>query len=158
MTRQGDLFKAKSNQQGCGGDTQLHDRIELASHRLAAEFTESDQLPARYRKGASSAQKMRKGKEDSEVDKRFRANVQAWRVLIRTMLAKLNHDQAWRFINLSPQIDEPIAKVTDNADFCDFNDYLILRRDKQKCDADELGGLAMLSVAFQREVEKRFQG
>ena len=57
--------------------------------------------------------------------------------------------------NLAPQIDGDITKVTDNADFCDFIDYLILRRDKENCDADELGGLAQLSTAFQREVEKR---
>lgn len=157
MTKQSDLFDAKSNQERGGGDTQLRDRIELASHRLAVDFTEDDQLPARYRKRADSAQKMRKGKEDSEVEKRFRANVQSWRVLIETMLGKLNHDQAWRFINLSPQMDESIAKLTDNTDFRDFINYLILRRDKQKCDSDELGGLALLSVAFQREIENRLQ-
>jgi hypothetical protein len=131
------------------------DRVNLACHRLAVEFTEDDQLPARYRKRSDSTQKVRKAKEDSEVEKRFRANVQAWRTLIDTMLAKWDNDQAWRFINLCPQFDGPIKSVADNADFCAFIDYLILRRDKEDCDSDELGGLAQLSVAFQREVEKR---
>jgi len=130
------------------------DRMSLASHRLAVEFTEDELLPTRYRKSADAAQKKRKAKEDSEVEKRFKANVQSWRTLTETMLAKLEPEQAWRFINLVPEVDGALAKVTDNADFCDFIDYLILRRDKENCDADELGGLAQLSVAFQRQVEK----
>jgi hypothetical protein len=130
------------------------DRINLASHRLAVEFTEDDQLPVRYRKRSDSTKKVRKPDEDSDIEKRFRANVHAWKTLIDTMLAKLDKDQAWRFINLCPQFDGPIKSVADNADFCAFIDYLILRRDKEKCDSDELGGLAQLSVAFQRAVEK----
>lgn len=131
------------------------DSVNLASHRLAVEFTEDDQLPARYRKRSDSMQKVRKANEDSDVEKRFRANVHAWRTLIETMLAKLDNDQAWRFINLRPQFDGPIKSVAENDDFCAFIDYLILRRDTEKCNSDELGSLAQVSVAFQREVEKR---
>ncbi len=80
------------------------DRISLASHRLAVEFTEDELLPARYRKSADAAQKKRKVKEDSEVEKRFRVNVQCWRSLIETMFAKLKPEQAWRFINLVPDV------------------------------------------------------
>jgi hypothetical protein len=58
---------------------------------------------------------------------------------------------------LSPQFDGTVNRVTENKDFCNFVDYLILRRDKEKCGPEELGGLALLSVAFQREVEKRIQ-
>jgi hypothetical protein len=130
------------------------DRISLASHRLAVEFTEDELLPTRYRNSADAAQKKRKAKQDSEVEKRFKTNVQSWRALIETMLDKLEPEQAWRFINLVPKVDGALAKVTDNVDFCDFIDYLSLRRDKENCDADELGGLAQLSFAFQRQVEK----
>ncbi len=136
---------------------QTHDPIEIAAYRLAVLFTEDQLLPTRYRKTADSDQRKRQTKQDSEVEKRFRKNVQAWRTLIETMLGRLQAAQAWRFINLSPQVDGALAKVTDNADFCDFIDYLILRRDKENCDADELGGLAQLSTAFQREVEKRLR-
>jgi len=94
---------------------------------------------------------------DSEIEKRFKVNVQVWRSLIETMLAKLKHDQAWRFVDLCPQVDGPIETIADNRDFCAFTDYLILRRDKEKCDSDELGSLAQLSVAFQRQVEKRIK-
>ncbi len=152
MTTQADLF-ADTKRPKAAADT--HDSIEIAAHRLAVQFTEDELLPTRYRKTADSDQRKRKPKQGSEVEKRFRANVQAWRTLIETMLSKLEAAQAWRFINLAPQIDGDLAKVTDNADFCDFIDYLILRRDTKNCDADELGGLAQLSTAFQREVEKR---
>lgn len=134
--------------------TAEEDRISLASHRLAVQFTEDGQLPTRYRKRADSAQKKRKAKEDAEVEKRFKVNVQSWRSLIETMLTKLEPEQAWRFISLVPQINGDLTKVTENRDFCDFLDYLILRRDKENCDPDELGGLAQLSVAFQRKVEE----
>lgn len=152
MITQANLF-ADTKRSNTAADT--HDSIEIAAHRLAVQYTEDMLLPTRYRKSADSDQRKRKSKQDSEIEKRFRANVQAWLTLIETMLSKLEAAQAWRFINLAPQIDGHLAKVTDNADFCDFIDYLILRRDTENCDADELGGLAQLSTAFQREVEKR---
>lgn len=130
------------------------DRVTLTTYRLAVEFTEEEQLPARYRKRSDSKQRSQKVKEDSEIEKRFKANVAAWRVLVGTMLAKLDNDLAWRFLNLNPKVAGNIKSVTDSADFCAFIDYLILRRDKENCDSNELGGLAQLSVAFQHEVEK----
>ena len=85
---------------------------------------------------------------------RFKANVGKWTQLIETMLAKIDQRQAWRFVNLSPRINSTMRQLTDCSDFCDFTDYLILRRDVENCSADELGGLAALCVAFQREIEK----
>ena len=154
MTTQTDLFAGKPAKRSAE-EADMHDRIDIAAHRLAVQFTEDDQLPTRYRRRAEPDQKKRKVKQDSEIEKRFRANVRAWRTLIQTMLGKLQAAQAWRFINLAPQVDGDLAKVTDNPDFCDFIDYLILRRDKENCDADELGGLAQLLTAFQREVENQ---
>jgi hypothetical protein len=96
-------------------------------------------------------------KEGSEVEKRFSANVKSWRQLIETMLGKISKKQAWRFIDVSPEVGPTIRKVTDCTDLRDFVDYLILRREKEQCDAGELGGLALLSTTFQREIEKRIQ-
>ena len=152
MTTQTDLF---ADTRRPNTAAKPHDPIEIAAYRLAIQFTEDQLLPTRYRKTADSDQRKRKPKQDSEVEKRFRENVQAWRTLIETMLSKLEAAQAWRFVNLAPEVDGNLTKVTDNTDFCDFIDYLILRRDEEDCDADELGGLAQLSTAFQREVEKR---
>lgn len=131
--------------------------VALAARRLAIAFTEDAELPARYRKSATISGKARKVKEESEIEKRFKANVDAWRQLIETMLAKINESQAWRFVNLSPRVDNMTEKVTENKDFSDFADYLVLRRDRESCSPKELGGLAMLLTSFQRAVEKRIQ-
>ena len=131
-------------------------RVELAAHRLAVDFTDDADLPPRFRKLSSSV-KPRKTKEDTEMEKRFRANVNSWRQLIETMCAKIGIRQAWQFIDISPEIGPTVRKVTDCKDFCNFIDYLILRRDKEQCGADELGSLAQLSTAFQLAIEKRIQ-
>jgi hypothetical protein len=154
LKTQTDLFVDVAPNQA-DANTDIHDPIELVVHRLAVQFTEDELLPTRYRRTADSDQRKRKPKQDSEVEKRFKSNVQSWRNLIETMLSKLEPEQAWRFINLAPRVDGDLAKVTDNTDFCNFVDYLILRRDKENCDTDELGGLAQLLTAFQREVERR---
>lgn len=133
----------------------LGDRIASAAHKLAVRFTEDADLPARFRRQTDAAVKPRKIKEDSDIEKRFRSNVDSWARLIETMISKIDHAQAWRFVHLLPEIDVPITRVTQNKDFCDFIDYLIVRRDTEKCESGELGGLALLSVAFQREIEKR---
>lgn len=132
-------------------------RVIVAAHQLAVCFTEDGELPSRYRRMKASSAKIRKAKEDTEIDKRFKAKVESWRQLIETMLSNLDRNQAWRFITLRPQITAPIRRVTDNNDFCDFVDYMILRRDQEQCSPDELGGLAQLSVAFQREVENEIR-
>ena len=72
------------------------------------------------------------------------------------MLSKIDNTIAWRFINLKPEINADVKSVFYCKDFCDINDYLVLRRDKENCDDAELGRLAMLSVAIQREIEKTF--
>lgn len=135
----------------------LNDRIAAAAHKLALRFTEDTDLPARFRRQTDTSVKPRKINENSDIETRFRRSVALWARLIETMISKIDHIQAWRFIHLLPQIDGAITKLTQNQDFCDFIDYLVLRRDTEQCDSDELGGLALLSVAFQREIEKRIQ-
>lgn len=130
------------------------DRIAQAAHSLALRFSDDADLPARFRRQANTSAKPREVKKDSDLEKCFRSNVDSWARLIETMIAKLDHTQAWRFVHVLPQIEVPITKIMQNKDFCDFIDYLSLRRDKENCDADELGGLALLSVALQKEVEK----
>jgi hypothetical protein len=133
------------------------DRVAVAAHRLAVRFTDDADLPARYRRRSGLSLKIPRVKEDSDIEKRFKATVESWRKLIETMTARLDQGQAWRLINLRPESVGTIDKVTDSQDFCEFVEYMILRRDKELCGPDELGGLALLSVEFQREVEKRIQ-
>ena len=158
MAQDQDLFEMQSGctQEHGRNTTDGQTRVTVASHRLAVDFTDQAGLPVRFRKSSSST-KSRKINEDSEVEMRFKAKVTLWTQLIETMLAKISDRQAWRFIDLSPEIGPTTQKLTDCKDFCDFMDYLILRRDKEECNADELGGLALLSIAFQREIEKRIQ-
>ncbi len=131
--------------------------VEIAAHKLAIRFTEDTDLPARFRRQSDATVNSRKIKEDSDIEKRFRRNVDSWVRLIETMITKIDHAQVWRFVHMLPESDAPITSVTQNKDFRDFIDYMILRRDTEKCDTDELGSLALLSVAIQREIEKRIQ-
>lgn len=132
-------------------------RIASAALNLAILFSDDDSLPLRFRRHRSSSSRIRQAKKDSELEKRFKAHVKSWHCAINTMLAKLDRRQAWRFIQLTPLVDSETRSVTDNKDFCDFIAYLILRRDKEECCPDELGALALLPVAFQREVEKHIR-
>jgi hypothetical protein len=134
---------------------QREEQVAAAAHRLAVKFTEDIDLPARYRIHPAASRKTRKARKDSGIERRFRATVQGWTLLIETMISKIDQSQAWRFINSTPQFEEkPPLKLTENRDFCDFLDYLILRRDKERCEADELGFLALLLGAFQNKVEE----
>jgi len=132
-----------------------NDRIANAAHKLALRFADDTELPSRFRRQTDSSIKPRAIKENSEIEVRFRANINSWACLIETMISKIDQVQAWRFIHLLPQIEPGITTLTENKDFCDLITYLVLRRDTELCDSDELGGLALLSVAFQREIERR---
>lgn len=134
-------------------------RVAVAAHQLAVQFTQDEDLPAHYRKVSSRTlqRTTKKMKKDSELAKHFATTVVSWTRLIETMLTKIDSRQAWRFISLSPEVHLPLTKLTDCKDLCDFMDYFALRRDTEKCDDDELGGLAQLLTAFQADVSKQVQ-
>jgi hypothetical protein len=133
------------------------DRLTIAAHRLAVYFSDDQDLPARYRKATDLAAKPRKVKEDALIEQRFKANVKSWTDLMETMLTRIDNEQAWRFLDLSPAIPSSVRKLTDCDDFRAFLDYLILRRDKEECCPDELGGICRLLGSFQRKIEERLQ-
>jgi hypothetical protein len=134
-----------------------NDPIAAAAVKLVLRFTEEEDLPVRFRHQGESPRRRRKVKEDSACEKRFRSEIEFWKRLVETMLSKIDSEQAWRLINLSPEIDESITMLTRNGDFRDFMDYLILRRDTERCDSSELGGLALMLNVIQREIEKKNQ-
>ena len=136
-------------------DQKVEDRIKAAALRLAVRLTEEIELPARYKQSSKPSTKPRRIKKDAEIEERFQANVKCWEELIGIMLSKINNQQAWRFIDVAPEVIPEVQKLTDCKDFQDFIDYLILRRDKEECGTDELGNLAMLSVVFQRQIEEK---
>jgi hypothetical protein len=134
--------------------SEKYDKIKLTAHRLSVEFSQEKDLPIRFRKKAGISRQTKKINDNSNVEKNFRSLVTDWTLLIETMLAKIDQKQAWRFIDCNPQIDNKIEKVTDNKDFCDFNEYIILRRDQENCGPEELGGLVVLFNVFQKKVQK----
>ena len=134
-----------------------NDPIAAAAVKLVLRFTEEEDLPVRFRHQGESPRRRRKVKEDSACEKRFRSEIEFWKRLVETMLSKIDSEQAWRLINLSPEIDESSTTLTRNRDFRDFMDYLILRRDTERCDSSELGGLALMLNVIQREIEKKIQ-
>jgi hypothetical protein len=133
----------------------LKDHILIAANRLAIHFSEDKDLTRRYQRQTESARSPRKSNEDSAVERRFKANVELWTVAISTMLTKLDTPFAWRLIHLSPHLEGHERRLTENRDFCTLIDYMVVRRERENCGVDELGRLAQLSVAFQREVEAK---
>jgi len=94
----------------------------------------------------------------SQIEKRFHHHMNAWIETINSILWNVrDQDQAWRFINVKPDINESEKSLTECKDFLDFTGLLVKRRDVDKCDTDELGRLCMLHSAFQRKIEKQLE-
>lgn len=128
--------------------------IMTAAHELTLKFQDDSDIPERFNSGRSEP--VKKFQRNSQIEQRFQQHVMNWENTIRTILNHIpDRDQAWRFIRMTPKIDEmPIGSVTENRDWNEFFDYLVVRRDDVKCGPDELGHLCMLHTALQRVVEK----
>jgi DNA polymerase III subunit epsilon len=129
-------------------------RIQNAAFQLAKSFLDASDTPLRFRQKNKESTRNQKVNTDSYIEKKFQEEVTQWSIVIETMLSKIDNTIAWRFINLKPEIPTRINSVANCKDFCDFIDYLVLRRDIEKCEDDELGRLAMWSGEFQRRIEK----
>lgn len=129
------------------------DQVKTTAIQLAIKFSESSDLPLRYRPTKIKG-KIKKIKHDALIEMRFQIKVSAWEFTIKNILTKVEIRQAWRFINITPKKLPNIKSVVNHSDFVSFMDYLILRRDIDNCDADELGCLASLHTEFQNEIEK----
>lgn len=129
----------------------MENQVNIAAHRLAIFYADEIDIPARYK---SKSDKQKKFNLDSSIEIRFRENVEHWKRLIDTMLSKIDRSLAWRFINSSPILDNISKSVAYHHDFIEFINYLVLRRDIDNCDSEELGRLVMLSGTFQKELEK----
>lgn len=130
----------------------MEKKIEIAAIRLTISYADDSNIPVRFK---SSSDKQKKINLESNVEVRFKENVDQWKKIIETMLQKLDNDLVWRFVNISPITDDTSKSVAYQKDFRDFVDYLSLRRDSEKCNTEELGGLAQLLGSFQRELDKK---
>ncbi|MBS2213460.1 3'-5' exoribonuclease [Carboxylicivirga mesophila] len=127
-------------------------KLEIAAIQLAISFSEEKDIPSNYKKSSKRTQKVN---IDTQIQIRFKKNVKKWKNTISKMLEHIKSEQAWRFINLKPLLITNLESVTQHPDFIEFTDYFVLRRDTQSCDHDELGCLAELHTAFQKEIEKK---
>ena len=133
------------------------DKIIISANRLNLLFSEEADIPTRLKKSTNNSLKNQKINTESSIEKRFQENVNHWLRIIRIMLDKIDNSTAWRFINIQPMVLPNTNRVVDCKDFCDFLDYLVLRRDKENCDDDELGRLAQWSTYFQYKIEDQIK-
>lgn len=127
--------------------------IDIITNKLTLKFSEDFDIPSRLKKENKKVDK--KNNLNTFVEKRFQEKNKYWKLTIKNMLNKIESKQAWRFLNLMPDVGNNVLNVAYSKDFLDFTDYLILRRDKENCDDKELGNLAMLHTEFQREIERQ---
>ena len=125
--------------------------IETTAIKLAIIFSEEKDIPSKYKKNKKNS---KKAKSDTLVQTRFDNNVKAWMETISRILKNIETNLAWRFITINPKIIKGLDYVAEHDDFIEFTNYLTLRRDVHICDNIELGCLAQLHTAFQREIEK----
>jgi PAS domain-containing protein len=130
-----------------GGD----DAASIAASQLALRFTDDADIPGRFKNRNQTAGK----KTGSKIEQRFKQNVDEWRFLVDEMLRRLEPGLAWRIINGNPGEVLPGSRVTETPDFIAAQDYLSQRRDQEGATSAEVGGLAMLVTAFQKEIERR---
>jgi len=134
----------------------MESEIFTAAYQLAIYFTDESNIPRRF-KSQSFLGKQMKVNPDSLTEIRFKEIVNYWKELIQVILSRVENDQAWRFINLSPMVNENVKQLTHCKDFIDFTSLFIQRRDKENGDSEEIGRLSMLYTAFQKKIEEKIE-
>jgi hypothetical protein len=156
----------------------------ITATKLALKFSENSDIPERFKNDEktekeneqseakksdlrllferpdvsnNNKKKRQRINKNSKVEKRFQRNVRIWKSVIETMLQKISNEKAWRFIRIAPKIEPRLNSVTLSQDFIDFTKYVILRRNIEQCNCDELGFLCMLYTEFQRKLEQSNQ-
>lgn len=120
------------------------------------KYSNENDLPSRYRKGDNSqTDKPRKGMKNSKVEKKFQNNINGYIDTFTKMFELIDdQEQVVRFITLVPKVIQGTTRVSDNEDFVRFLDYLIQRRDIDKCEDFELGKICILQSLFTQKVEE----
>ncbi|WP_421871984.1 hypothetical protein [Marinoscillum sp.] len=121
--------------------------------QLALKFTDESEIPVRYKKKSK-----KKFDPDSKIEINFQEQIQRWKEVIESILTHINDpDQALRFIDSKPIVEDNLATVTKNQDFLDFLNFLIQRRDVDNCGSSELGSLCMLHGVLQKKIESQIE-
>jgi hypothetical protein len=56
---------------------------------------------------------------------------------------------------INPNIEDNLETVTKSKDFSDFLDYLVLRRDLENCDSDELEICVCYILSFKEKLNEK---
>ncbi|WP_425391426.1 hypothetical protein [Ekhidna sp.] len=124
-------------------------QIRNKATQLALGYADESDIPTRFKKRTN-----KKYDPDSNIEIRFQEQIDRWEEVVNSIL---NHvadpDQALRFINSNPIIEDGTQSVTMNKDFLDFLDFLIQRRNINECGSSELGSLCMLHGTMQKKIE-----
>lgn len=118
---------------------------------LAIMFTDEASIPARFKKDKS--EKI----QNSQLERDFQENVKQWQNVIEQMMGEIKDALITRIVKMKPIIEPDLTSITENEDFMEFTYYFINRRDYKHCGPDELGRLAILHTAFQKEIEKKIK-
>lgn len=132
----------------------MKDKIQTSAERLTLLFSEDKDIPSRFKNRKIENLNINR---NSPIEIRFQELTKEWILFIEIMLSKIDPEQAWRYIRLSPLVEKNLSTVTLCKDFCDFTSYFILRRDIENCNHIELGQLAMLHTAFQKRIEQQVE-
>ncbi|WP_303180386.1 hypothetical protein [uncultured Butyricimonas sp.] len=92
-------------------------------------------------------------KRVSKAEQFYIDSVASWMVTIKNMIEKIGDEESSKYLGIRPTIIDHIKSECSHPEFQSFNQYLIQRRDIDKCSHEELGHLSMLLTAFQRTIK-----
>lgn len=92
-------------------------------------------------------------KRISKLEQFYINSISSWKITIENMLERIGEDKTLKYLTLRPSNIANLKSECSHPDFCEFNEYLIQRRDIEKCPDEELGHLSMLLTAFQRTIK-----
>ena len=133
----------------------MQENITELALKLAIRFSDQSTIPTRFKRRTNSGSY--KGLENSAIERKFQECIKKWENIIINLTNKTSVDQANRYLNIDPNIEDGIKSAARCGDFIDLNDYLIVRKSDELCSAEEIGMLSQLLTAIQVEVELRIK-
>jgi hypothetical protein len=135
----------------------MKNNLIITANQLAFKFSDESEIPSRLKKKDTEKKERQKSNLNSLTEQRFQINVNSWLRVIETILSKIESKKAWRFISTTPEVEPNIKNSAYCKDFKEFNDYLVLRRDIENCDDEEVGLISMLQAEFQKQIDKNIK-
>jgi NAD-dependent DNA ligase len=124
-------------------------QIDVLAIRLAIVYSEESDVPAKYK---SNKKKM--VEKETNIQQKFDEKINDWKLTLNEMFNCLGKNIAAQYIFFTPVVSKGVKSVTESAQFLQFNEYLIKRRDIENCGDGELGCLVELFGTIQKAIEK----